>query len=165
MEWLLDAGATCDLLSKWRRTPLMVCAEKGQLQAAALLLRRGAMESINHVDRDGNTALHYATLGADASFVELLLACGEKSSPPVLCKSSSHSSYTEDASTVMRNAAGLLPEELATSRGRPAVANLLRLHKPDLFEPKYRMDFMVERYLNKTAGDAEDDENSASDED
>lgn len=42
------------------------------------LLHLGAVVSINHVDKEGNTALHFASAYCSAEYVESLLICGAK---------------------------------------------------------------------------------------
>ncbi len=72
---LLDAGANVDSPNAEGQTALMVVARTGNLEAAKLLLRRGA--DVNAVERwGGQTALMWAAAQQQPAMVQLLLRAG-----------------------------------------------------------------------------------------
>ncbi|MET0383009.1 MAG: ankyrin repeat domain-containing protein [Burkholderiaceae bacterium] len=64
-------GIQIDARNKADETPLMMAALKGEADAAAALVARGAS-----VRKDGWSPLHYATTGGNAAIVKLLVAHG-----------------------------------------------------------------------------------------
>lgn len=73
-QLLEEAGAVIDTVDKRGYTPLILAAEQGHDEVAALLLDRGAMIDIN--GQRGVTALSLAAKGGHTSVVSLLLGRG-----------------------------------------------------------------------------------------
>lgn len=73
-KWLLDKGANINIRTAARkRTPLMFAAEKDHIELVIMLLRRGAMLTINDVDIDGRAALHFAASKASIEMAQVFL--------------------------------------------------------------------------------------------
>ncbi|ETN70397.1 ankyrin repeat protein [Necator americanus] len=68
-------GATCiDIQDSLGRTPLMLAASQGQLEAVDLLVKNGAY--IDCIDSDGRTAFQLAAIHGHLPIVDMLLALG-----------------------------------------------------------------------------------------
>ncbi len=70
----LVASLPVDGTDDYGRTPLLLAAEAGQVDAVSVLLGHGA--SPGHADRNGDTALLLATRAGNAEIARLLLAAG-----------------------------------------------------------------------------------------
>ena len=72
-ELLLDYGEETNInsLNITQSTPLQLACSQGHMQVSQLLVRSGA--SINHKDREGNTALHLAAISGNSGLVSWLL--------------------------------------------------------------------------------------------
>ena len=72
-ELILDYGEETNInsLNMTQSTPLQLACSQGHLQVSQLLVRSGA--SINHKDREGNTALHLAAISGNSGLVSWLL--------------------------------------------------------------------------------------------
>ena len=51
---------------------------RGHNEMVYFLIHIGAVSSINHIDKKGNTALHFAAAHCDPEYVDMLLVCGAK---------------------------------------------------------------------------------------
>jgi hypothetical protein len=123
VRWLLRKGVDPNVLTtKFRKTPLMVAAECDRLDAVMLLLRSGAISTVNQTDRFGWTALHYATISATPELCQVLMICGAK--------------------CTARNEQGRLPQEEATQRGRGDLALAIMTFKSDEVDHLSRLDFL-----------------------
>jgi ankyrin repeat protein len=72
VAWLLDKGANINVRTNiFKRSPLMLAAENNHIEVALLLLRRGAMLTINDVDIDGRAALHFAATKASIEMAQV----------------------------------------------------------------------------------------------
>ncbi|KHJ83549.1 ankyrin repeat protein [Oesophagostomum dentatum] len=68
-------GSTCiDVQDSLGRTPLMLAASQGQLEAVDLLIKNGAY--IDCIDSDGRTAFQLAAIHGHLPVVDMLLALG-----------------------------------------------------------------------------------------
>lgn len=76
LEWLLEAGASIDLLTIGGETALMHASSKAQLDCIVVLLRRGA--NPNLVDVRGWNALHHAARSGGKTVCSCLLNAGVK---------------------------------------------------------------------------------------
>jgi ankyrin repeat protein len=93
------------------QTPLFMPAESGQADVLALmLLGRGV--NVNHRDKWGLTALHYASRGGHPQVVDLLIAAGALVNTP--------------------DRYGFTPLHEAAERGRQAVVELLQARGADV---------------------------------
>ena len=105
MEMLLKCGQSVDPngvgFCDW--TPLMLCARKNHMKAAALLILAGADPSLPK--SDGITAMHIASAQGYTAMVRLLHAFG--------------------AHTVIGDHKGTLPRELATKEGHTGTVDFL----------------------------------------
>ena len=54
----------------------MLAAENDHVSTVLLLLKNGAMLTINQQDDDGRTALHFAALKASLEMAQVLMICG-----------------------------------------------------------------------------------------
>lgn len=75
--FLLENGASVEMVDNKYRTPLMLAAGFGRGGYTGMLLERGAQKTINYQDIEGNTALHHAIIAhGDRKLVKLLLEHG-----------------------------------------------------------------------------------------
>lgn len=75
-QYLIEQGASVDKFNKYQESPLMnaaVIPDVQQIDIVRMLLDHDAKSTINHVDRNGNSALHWAYF---PEIVELLLENG-----------------------------------------------------------------------------------------
>ncbi|GAB4813599.1 hypothetical protein N2152v2_000645 [Parachlorella kessleri] len=73
---LVDGGINVDSADKNRRTPLLIAAREGNVDAVRKLLAAGA--NINACDCKGHTALRLAAFGGHLKVVQALLAAGRR---------------------------------------------------------------------------------------
>jgi uncharacterized protein len=106
VQWLLDKGATIDALTKnkFRNTPLMSAMLGDAVNAATVLLEKGA--DVEIPEEGGFRALHIAAESGDLRLVKLLL--------------------DHKARIDAKSDDGTTPLGVATKRGREAIAKLLR---------------------------------------
>ena len=77
VEWLESHYANFNVVTTLlRKTPLMLAAEKGHGEMVRMLLHKGCIDCINHIDYRGWTALHYAAAYCESQHVAMLLHCG-----------------------------------------------------------------------------------------
>ena len=77
---LIENGVDVNACTNINRcTPLMIASRYGQLDAMNTLIKHGA--NVNHRDKDGKTALHYALSGSDVS-CEILSCLIENGADP-----------------------------------------------------------------------------------
>lgn len=73
-QYLIEQGASVDKYNKYQESPLILAASWAtDSDIVRMLLDHNAKETINHVDNEGNSALHRAS---DVKIVELLLENG-----------------------------------------------------------------------------------------
>lgn len=75
-QYLIEQGASVDKFNKYQESPLMnaaVIPDVQQIDIVRMLLDHDAKSTINHVERNGNSALHWAY---SPEIVELLLENG-----------------------------------------------------------------------------------------
>merc|ERR1712139_748865 len=77
VQWILNKGANINIKTGQKsRTPLMLAAENDRISTVLLLLKNGAILSINQQDADGRTALHFAALRSSLEMAQVLMICG-----------------------------------------------------------------------------------------
>lgn len=77
IRWMVSKGGSLTVLTaRDSIMPLQYACKGDKLDTAFLLLKLGAMASINHQDFYGYTALHYAAMSASEDFCVVLLICG-----------------------------------------------------------------------------------------
>ena len=77
VKWILGKGADINVKTGQKsRTPLMLAAENDHISTVLVLMRHGAMLTINQQDDDGRTALHFAALKASSEMAQVLMICG-----------------------------------------------------------------------------------------
>merc|ERR1711871_1288941 len=124
VEWLLKKGADPNLESKkYRKTPLMLAAEKDHIDVMLYLLENGAMYEINQQDLHGNSALHYSAMNGKAEHAQILLLCGAKN---------------------LRNKIGRSATEEAKSRNRMEMYEKILYYKENDDEHVQRLLFLEE---------------------
>ncbi|MDA2933625.1 ankyrin repeat domain-containing protein [Acidobacteria bacterium AH-259-D05] len=74
VELFLNAGMDPDVKDEQEATPLMYCAGAGLVEIASLLVEKGA--ALNVRDREGKTALDYATIDPGNGVFDLLVRRG-----------------------------------------------------------------------------------------
>ena len=121
ITWLISKNANPTLCSLYGKTPLMCAAAGDKIDAVMLLLKKGAMMSINVQDRKGMSALHYAARFASPELATVLLICG--------------------ANISLRSHADLLPVEEAQSLSRNSMVEILRTATKTTLDFKRRMEF------------------------
>jgi hypothetical protein len=130
IEWLLARGVSINFLTAIKRkTLLMIAVEFDQVDTVMFLLRNGAILTLEAVDIDGGTALHYAARFASSLVVQLLLLCG--------------------SNVAIRDASGRLPTEEARAYNRTEIAAQIMTYKNKKAEKEHvsRLD-SVDYYLN-----------------
>jgi len=130
IEWLLARGVSINFLTAIKRkTLLMIAVEFDQVDTVMFLLRNGAILTLEAVDIDGGTALHYAARFASSLVVQLLLLCG--------------------SNVAIRDAFGRLPTEEARAYNRTEIAAQIMTYKNKKAEKEHvsRLD-SVDYYLN-----------------
>lgn len=75
IDWLLENGANINI-AKSNKTLLSITAEKGNVEDAVLLIKRGARKGINSQDSDGKTLLLSAMIQNKLGFAEYLIEQG-----------------------------------------------------------------------------------------
>jgi uncharacterized protein len=90
--------------NKLGMTPLLVAAEKGNVDIVQVLLERGA--NVNDAGPDKNTALHFAAQNGHINAAKLLNSSG--------------------ANSQQYNSKGQTPTDLATEKGHQAIVDVLR---------------------------------------
>jgi ankyrin repeat protein len=73
VQYLVQQGALTEAFNADSASPLMYAAWFGDSATVQLLIDHNAKETINHIDKGGNSALHWAS---DVKIVELLLKNG-----------------------------------------------------------------------------------------
>ena len=64
ISWLIKKKAqVAQRTSSLKRTPLMLACRGDHIPACMLLMKNGAMKTVNMQDSNGMTALHFATIG------------------------------------------------------------------------------------------------------
>ena len=132
---LWDAkGIQIDIHNHAGETPLMMAALKGEVDAAAALVARGAA-----VQKDGWSPLHYAATGGNAAIVKLLLANGARlearspnGSTPLMMAARYGNEEAVDAllaaggDRTLKNDLGMDASAFAASAGRERLAARLK---------------------------------------
>ncbi|KAG4431327.1 hypothetical protein IFR05_013188 [Cadophora sp. M221] len=81
---LLDAGAPYGMKDKTGATLLILAAERGHSRIVRLLLEPKYLQSVNHRDRSGRTALSYAAQHNRLPVVHYLLDCHNPKEAPII---------------------------------------------------------------------------------
>lgn len=114
-QWLVE-NRNCEVIcytTMLNRTPLMLACLKGHSELVMYLLQRGSISVLNHQDKRGWSALHFAAGFCDAITVKALLIAG--------------------ADKFARNGMGRLPVDEGLSRGKQDNVNVLLTH--NAFDP------------------------------
>jgi ankyrin repeat protein len=128
ISWMIKKGANIDIKTgRDKKTPLMFAADGNHLDAVFMLLKEGAMTSINAEDIDGRTALHYAATKGTPQLCTVMLICGAKINA--------------------RTKLGRLPLEEAEVRGRTGVVVALRTYIDRTPLWKRRVEFYEDMYM------------------
>lgn len=128
ISFILNRGGNINIRSSIeKRTPLMLAAKFDYLDITLLLLKHGAMLTINSTCRKGWSALHYAASSGSSDLVMTLLLCG--------------------ADITLRNRSGNSSLEEATARGRTTIIDILRTYKSSTIDFKSKMEFLGRHYI------------------
>ena len=81
---MIENGADINACTNDDYTPLMIAAQKGDINAVASLVECGA--NVHHRDRDGRTALHFAIYYVSpASIFEVSSSLIKYGATPTIC--------------------------------------------------------------------------------